>query len=121
MAINNNKFARNAAANNTSKRNLTGEEKINIDQQLTRLEEDLRKLKIEYDIFFNGGSKRAPFDTKNRVENVFKRLGDERSITFAQRYHYNTLMARYTAFKELWRRTMKVREESGTVYKPDKK
>lgn len=111
MAINNNKFARQQEASNAAKRNLGGEEKINIDQQLVRLEEDIRRLKVEYDIYFAGGTKRAPYDTKNRIETTMKRLGDERSLTFAQRYQYNALLARYTSFRELWRRTIKDREE----------
>lgn len=82
-----------------------------VDDQLTRLEEDIRKLKIEFDIYFNGASKRPPYDTKNRVETVFKRLADDRTLTFAQRFRLNTLTARYTAFRELWRRTMQGREE----------
>lgn len=82
-----------------------------VDEQLTRLEDDIRKLKIEFDIYFNGASKRPPYDTKNRIETIFKRLADDRTLTFAQRFRYNTLMARYTAFKELWRRTMQGREE----------
>jgi hypothetical protein len=82
-----------------------------IDEQLTRLEDDIRKLKIEFDIFFNGGTKRPPYDLKNRVETAFKRIGDDRTLTFAQRFRYNTLMARFTAFRELWRRTMQGREE----------
>lgn len=110
MAINNNRFARQAEQN-SNKRDITGEEKINLDQQLVRLEEDIRRLKIEYDIFFNGGSKRAPFDTKNRVETMLKRMGDERALSFAQRYQYNALTTRYNSFRELWRRTMKGREE----------
>lgn len=109
MAIRDNKFARQAE--NLGKRNLTGEDTLSIDAQLVRLEEDIRKLKIEFDVFFNGGVKRAPYDTKNRVETVIKRLGDERSLTFAQRYLYNSLVARYTSFRELWRRTMQGREE----------
>ncbi len=42
---------------------------------------------------------------------MIKRLGDDRTLTFAQRYLYNTLASRYTAFRELWRRTMQGREE----------
>ncbi|MBD0373246.1 MAG: hypothetical protein ICV60_20575 [Pyrinomonadaceae bacterium] len=82
-----------------------------VEEQLTRLEEDIRKLKIEFDIYFNGASKRPPYDTKNRVETIFKRLGDDRTLTYAQRFRLNTLTARYTAFRELWRRTMQGREE----------
>ena len=81
------------------------------DDQLTRLEEDIRKLRVEFDIFFNGAAKRPPYDTKARVETLLKRLGDDRTLTFAQRYRYNSLAARYTAFRDLWRRLMQGREE----------
>ena len=33
-----------------------------IDHQLSRMEDDIRKLKIEFDIFFNGASKRPPLE-----------------------------------------------------------
>jgi hypothetical protein len=94
-----------------SKQGLVLDNEPTVDDQLTRLEEDIRKLKIEFDIYFNGASKRPPYDTKNRVETIFKRLADDRTITFAQRFRLNTLTARYTAFRELWRRTMQGREE----------
>jgi hypothetical protein len=90
---------------------LTAEKQLTVDEQLTRLEDDIRRLKVEFDIYFNGAAKRPPYDTKNRVETVIKRLGDDRTLSFAQRYRYNTLATRYNAFRDLWRRTMKGREE----------
>jgi hypothetical protein len=81
------------------------------EEQLARLEEDIRRLKVEFDIYFNGAAKRPPYDTKSRVETLIKRLGDERTLSFAQRYHYNSLVARYSSFLQLWRRTMQDREE----------
>jgi len=89
----------------------TGENQPTPDQQLTRLEDDIRHLRIEFDIFFNGNAKRPPYETKGRVETLLKRLGDDRTLTFAQRYRYNSLAARYNAFRDLWRRTMQGREE----------
>lgn len=94
-----------------AKYNPTGEIPPTIEEQLLRLEDDTRKLKIEFDIYFNGGSKRPPYDLKNRVETMIKRLGDDRTLNFAQRFHYNTLATRYNSFRELWRRTMQGREE----------
>ncbi len=88
-----------------------GDNQTSVDDQLTRLEDDIRRLKIEFDIYFNGASKRPPYDTKGRVETILKRLGDDRSLSFAERYRFNTLMARYNAFRDLWRRTMQGREE----------
>jgi hypothetical protein len=81
------------------------------DEQLIRLEDDIRRLRIEFDIFFNGAAKRPPYDTKGRVETLLKRLGDDRTLTYAQRYRYTSLAARYNAFRDLWRRTMQGREE----------
>jgi hypothetical protein len=113
LPIRDNKFARRSRERqerNKAKQNVA-ETVVTVEEQLTRLEEDIRRLKIEFDIYFNGAVKRAPYDTKMRVEAHIKRLGDDRSLTFAQRYHYNSLAARYAAFRDMWRRTMQGREE----------
>lgn len=109
MTIRGNKFARQAK--DREKRSVVRDPQPTVDEQLARLEEDLRRLKVEFDIFFNGAAKRPPYDTKSRVETQIKRLADDRTLTFAQRYHYNTMVARYTSFLQLWRRTMQGREE----------
>jgi hypothetical protein len=110
LPSNKNKLAR--LADERRERNKTGSfETITMEDRLARLEEDIRRLKVEYDIYFNGGSKRPPYDTKLRVESHLKRLGDDRALTFAQRFHYNALATRYNSFREIWRRTLKNREE----------
>ena len=113
MPIRENRWARakEQRKQRAAKQGLVLDNEPTIDEQLSRLEEDLRRLKIEFDIYFNGAAKRPPYDTKNRVETIFKRLGDDRTLTYAQRFRYNTLMSRHTAFRELWRRTMQGREE----------
>jgi hypothetical protein len=115
VPIRENKFARQAEQRKTlqkSKRaGMSVDNQPTVDEQLKRLEEDIRRLKIEFDIYFNGAAKRPPYDTKSRVETLLKRLGDDRTLTFAQRYLFNSLTARYTSFRELWRRTMQGREE----------
>jgi len=93
---------------------VASEKKLTIEEQVARLEEDIRRLKIEFDVYFNGGSKRPPYDSKMRVEAHLKRLADDRTLTFAQRYHFNSLAARYAAFRDMWRRTMQGREEGRT-------
>lgn len=84
-----------------------------IDQQIVRLEEDIRRLKIDFDIFFNGGTKRAPHEARGRVEATIKRIADDRNLTYAQRYHFNTIVSRFTSYRELWRRMLKMRNEPG--------
>jgi len=112
VPINDNKLARLAAERRERNKNKnTAIEQVTVEDRLARLEEDIRRLKIEYDIYFNGGAKRPPYDTKLRVESQLKRMGDDRYLNFAQRFHYNSLATRYTAFREVWRRTLKGREE----------
>jgi hypothetical protein len=110
LSIKDNKLAR-LAKERREKNKLGAYEEPTIEDRLARLEEDIRRLKIEFDIYFNGGMKRPPYDTKMRVESHLKRLGDDRTLTFAQRYHYNSLATRYASFRELWRRTLQGREE----------
>jgi len=116
VPIRENKFARRARERdeNTStntKKVLYRDQQPTPEEQLARLEEDIRRLKVEFDIYFNGAAKRPPYDTKGRVDTLIKRLADERTLSFAQRYHYNSLAARYSSFMQLWRRTMQEREE----------
>jgi hypothetical protein len=85
-----------------------------LDQQIVRLEDDVRRLKIDFDIFFNGGTtKRAPHDARGRVESTIKRIADDRNLTYVQRFHFNTIVARFTSYRELWRRMLKKRNEPG--------
>lgn len=112
MSQSNNKLFRSQSRSKNKSNKLTGGEyEPTVDEQLTRLEEDIRRLKIEFDVFFNGASKRPPYDTKGRVETLLKRLGDDRSLSYAQRYRYSSLASRYNLFRDLWRRTMQGREE----------
>ena len=106
-----NKLARLTKQRQEKKKTGVYENQPTIEDRLSRLEEDIRRLKIEFDVYFNGGSKRPPYDSKMRVESHLKQMGDNRSLTFAQRYYYNSLATRYASFRELWRRTMQGREE----------
>jgi hypothetical protein len=111
LAPKDSKLTRLARERRGKLRSLGVDNEPTIEDQLARIEEDIRRLKIEFDIYFNGGAKRPPYDTKMRVESHLKRLGDDRSLSFAQRYHYNSLATRYSSFRELWRRLLQDREE----------
>jgi len=92
------------------------DEVAEIDQQLARMEDDIRKLKIDFDIFFygannNGPKKRPPLEARARLESFIKRIADNRNLTYAQRYYFNTLVSRFTSYRELWRRTLKAKGE----------
>ena len=82
------------------------------DDDLTNLDEWLRRLKVEYDIYFNGHRKRPPDDLRARVDKLAKRLSEAQNMTYSQRFRYTTLVSRFHVFRDLWRRTMMERELS---------
>ena len=87
------------------------EEAAAIDKLLGKLEDDVRRLKIEFDIFFNGSAKRPPLEARARLEAQIKRAMDNRSLSYAQRYKLNSLISRFTSYRELWRRTLRAKGE----------
>jgi hypothetical protein len=111
LSKSNNKLARLAKERRQRMRTAGVELEPTIEDQLARIEDDIRRLKVEFDIYFNGAAKRPPYDTKLRLESHLKRLGDDRTLNFAQRYHLNSIQTRYASFRELWRRVLQDREE----------
>jgi len=87
------------------------EEAASFEKQIVRLEDDIRRLKIDFDIYFNGSTKRPPLESRARLESQIKRMLDNRSMTFSQRYQLNSLVAKFTSYRELWRRSLKARGE----------
>ena len=83
---------------------------MTIDEELNLLDDSLRRLKIDFDIYFNGGSQRPPTDAQWRVESLMKKFSDSSKLSFAQRFRYNAAQ-RYAVFSDLWRQRVKAREE----------
>jgi hypothetical protein len=85
---------------------------VTVEEELDKLEDDIRRLKIEYEVYLNGGSKRPPRDSVFRVESVIKRYANEQSeLSFSQRFRFNTLVQKYAVNHELWNRKLLEKEE----------
>ena len=85
---------------------------VTVDEELSKLEEDIRRLKIEYEVYFSGGSPRPPQDTLFRVEKTVKRYSaDVSKLNFSQRFRFNSLLQKYAIYSELWRKKLREKEE----------
>jgi len=84
---------------------------VTIDEELNLLDQHLRRLKIEYEIFFNNPAKRPPTDIEWKVLNLLRKFSDNPRLKFAQRYRYNEMAQRYAIQSDLWRKKMRIREE----------
>ena len=76
------------------------------EEDLTTLDDLLRRLKVEYDIFFNGNRKRPPEDLRARLEKLVKKLSQASLMSYTERFQFNTLVARYYLYRDVWRRTV---------------
>jgi len=83
---------------------------LTTDEELNQLEDNLRRLKIEYDIFFGGGSKRPPTDLDWRVQAALKRHSDSQRLNFSQRFKFNSMQQKYAIYSDLWRKKVNIKE-----------
>jgi hypothetical protein len=84
---------------------------VTIDEELNLLDQQLRRLKIEYEIFFNNPAKRPPTDVEWKVLTLIRKYSDGTRMSFSQRFRYNEMAQRYAVQADLWRKKMRIREE----------
>ena len=84
---------------------------MTIDEELGLLDSSLRRLKIEYEIFFNNPTKRPPTDIEWKVLSLLRKFSDGGKMSFSQRYRYNEIAQRYAIYSDLWRKKSRIREE----------
>ncbi|MGH9513263.1 MAG: MXAN_5187 C-terminal domain-containing protein [Terriglobales bacterium] len=83
-----------------------------VDDELTLLEAHLRRLKIEYEVFFSNPAKKPPTDVEWKVLTLLRKFSDGGGrISFSQRYRYNAIAQRYAIYSDLWRKKARIREE----------
>src|SRR5215467_11193933 len=71
----------------------------------------MRRLKVEYDIYFGGGSKKPPADIEWKVKNLLRKYSDSARLSFGQRFRYNTMQQRYALYSTLWQQKLQIKEE----------
>lgn len=84
---------------------------MTIDEELNLLDSQLRRLKIEYEIYFNNPTKKPPTDVEWKVLSLLRKFSDSSRLSFSQRFRYNELAQRYAIYSDLWRKKSRIREE----------
>jgi hypothetical protein len=84
---------------------------VTTDEELNVLETQLRRLKIEYEIFFSNPNKKPPTDIEWKVLALLRKFADGGRMNFTQRFRYNEMAQRYAIYSDLWRKKSRIREE----------
>jgi hypothetical protein len=84
---------------------------LTVDEELSLLDSHLRRLKIEYEIYFSNPTKRPPTDIEWKVLSLLRKFSDGNRLSFSQRFRYNEMAQRYAIYSDLWRKKSRIREE----------
>lgn len=84
---------------------------------INELEETLRRLKVQYDMFFKGSRPLPPTEDHKRFERSIQEMSKERVRDNAKRFRLANLVNKYTLLREIWSRQMREREEGPLDYR----
>jgi hypothetical protein len=84
---------------------------VTTDEELNVLDTQLRRLKIEYEIYFSNPTKKPPTDIEWKVLAMLRKFSDGGRMNFSQRFRYNEMAQRYAIYSDLWRKKSRIREE----------
>jgi hypothetical protein len=85
---------------------------VTTDEELNLLNSQLRRLKIEYEIYFSNPTKKPPADVEWKVLAMLRKFSDGGGkMNFSQRFRYNEMAQRYAIYSDLWRKKSRIREE----------
>ena len=80
-------------------------------EDISKIEVGIKRLKVHYDMFFVGALGREPFEIRAQLERMIRRLHKEPNLKYAQRFQFNALVSRFNSLSELWAKTTRKMEE----------
>jgi len=83
---------------------------LTVEEEIRRIDLDITKLKIQFDLYFAGSVPRPPTDKRDGLEKQVKQL--QFSVkSVADRFLYNAVLNKFNAYSELWLKNLRNKEE----------
>jgi hypothetical protein len=82
-----------------------------IERELSEVERQIGRLRIDYERYFTGDLKLAPLQARRRLDLVFRKLWDVDLERAADRFRRQMLQDRFTTLMELMEKRIRAREE----------
>ena len=84
-----------------------------VDEQLTELDQNIKRLRIDYDQYFMGNMKRPPQVRQGKVQKAVAYFSNKMPRNTAQKFRFNQLNSKYQMYRQYWGRVMR-EIEAGT-------
>jgi hypothetical protein len=84
--------------------------KRTLDEALMRLDQDIRRFRIDFERFFSGNLPIPPDQMRINIQNQIKELRTEHMKAVAHRFRFNSLEAKFNALMVLYNRRLRESE-----------
>lgn len=84
---------------------------MSLEDELHQIDLEIKKLKIQFDLFFVGSLPKPPTEQREALERLVKKCQGTSTKSLATRFLCNSLVNKFNAFQELWSKGMKTKEE----------
>ncbi|HYV20738.1 MAG TPA: MXAN_5187 C-terminal domain-containing protein [Verrucomicrobiae bacterium] len=89
---------------------------MSMEDDLKALDFEIRRLKVQYDLYFQGASPRPPTDQHGALSRAFRKLQGVELRNMAERFMYSSVVNKFNTFQELWNKMMRMKEEGARVH-----
>ncbi len=86
-----------------------------LEEDLSRIEEGTFKLQKDWERFFSGLERKAPFEAKQRLDRLIRRYIGIEIRNNVERFRFQSLTAKYNTLSDLWNRKLRAIEEGRHV------
>lgn len=82
-----------------------------IEEDLATIEQGIFKLQKEWERFFSGQERKAPFEAKQRLDRLIRRYIGMEIRNNTERFRFQSLTAKYNTLSDMWNRKLRAIEE----------
>ena len=90
--------------------------RLTLEEELKALDFEIRRLKVQYDLYFQGAIPRPPTDQHGALSRAMRKLQGVEMRNMAERFMYNSVINKFNTFQELWNKMMRMKEEGARVH-----
>jgi hypothetical protein len=84
---------------------------MTLEEELKQIDFEIRRLKVQYDLYFYGSLPRPPNDQRDALARQVRRLQGVEMRNMADRFLYNNVVNKFNTFFELWTKLLRAKEE----------
>jgi len=82
-----------------------------LEEDLVKIDEGIFKVQKEWERFFSGQERKAPYESKQRLDRLIRRYVGIEIRNNVERFRFQSLTAKYNTLSDMWNRKLRAIEE----------